>query len=312
MNSIPISFPLWWQVEKHGISYSMLEDWMTCRQKAWFRINGIRPMGVAEPLIYGSIVHSILSRIHKFVKEQHGVPKRELVEKWVEESHEEWVAKNPRSSAQALEIAELSTLQASAIMPQYVKHWEKDLLRFKWITIEELVKAPFNGTTINAIIDALTEDRKDQLWLHEHKTHSRISEGTLVDRIHFANQTLIYALVVQILYNRIPKGVYYNVVRRPSIKPKKGQPLNVFAKRLEEDVAERPDFYFVRFEVEIDEEDVARLSRELQTAIGEIQVWQTGSTHYRNTSQCEGKYGACPFLKICGNNDWTGYVKGSK
>jgi len=53
-------------------------------------------------------------------------------------------------------------------------------------------------------------------------------------------------------------GVLYNVVRRPAIRPskRKMESLREFAQRLREDVAERPDFYFHRWEVNLEPGDL--------------------------------------------------------
>ena len=120
----------------------------------------------------------------------------------------------------------------------------------------------------------------------------------------------IYLSALRRMGNKTPSGLLYNIIRRPSLRKRKNEPLKSFADRLSEDVSSRPDWYFIRMEMSVDEQEINRFEMELDDLISDFMMWWSGkSGHYKNTNHCQNKFGLCPFVGICLRNDKSGYFK---
>ena len=67
---------------------------------------------------------------------------------------------------------------------------------------------------------------------------------------------MMYCLAVQHLHQEQVSGILYNVIRRPSIRPRQNESLIEFARRCKDDYLTRPEFYFHRWEVLLDKNDL--------------------------------------------------------
>lgn len=318
--------------EKHGISYSTLSDWLTCRQIALFRAKGVKSKIPSYPLTFGNIGHDVLKSAHigvatgKITK----LPGPKRVAKWVAHAETEWRKQNPHASVKALEKLDLACALAEVTMTEYFKYYRKSFLTTRWDDklTERLHKIPFKVTgytsiNINVVMDSsywLSKTIKsgknkgkkvDRLWLFETKTSSRIVEQDLIDTIPLGLQHGIYMIALEHLYGKLPRGVMYNFIRRSSMYQRNNENSRDFAQRVLEDIRKRPDYYFVRIEMVTDRDEVRRVKAELQGLIHEYIQWYKGKTiHYRTTSACLGKFGRCQYLPICSEGDYTFFEGG--
>jgi len=96
--------------------------------------------------------------------------------------------------------------------------------------------------------------------------------------------------------------VLYDVVRKPSIRPKlvKGTRENAeqFGERLRGDIAERPEFYFARREIPRLQSDLEQFEGELWAMTQIIRLSETKKMWPRNTAACIHPY-RCTYLDIC-------------
>jgi hypothetical protein len=138
------------------------------------------------------------------------------------------------------------------------------------------------------------------LWLFESKFKSMINEGDLLDTLSLDIQVMLYLWALSKKYDKTPSGVLYNVVRRPGLKISQKESMPQFAKRVEKDILKRPDWYFYRFEVAIDRQDLQRWEAEFMAMLTEFMDWCDGKAgHYKNTNSCITKYGRCWGLTPC-------------
>jgi len=148
------------------------------------------------------------------------------------------------------------------------------------------------------------------LWLFETKTKSRLGEhgeSNLVDILPHELQTNLYLGAMVGMYGRVPGGLVLNIIRRPNFKQKKNEGPVAFAKRVEADVKKRPEYYFIRIRMTIDKNDLQRMQNEHAQLVQDFVNWSQGKGfHYRNSGECENKYGTCEYLKICANGDYVG------
>jgi len=202
--------------------------------------------------------------------------------------------------------------------PVYVKYWAKDKTQKakEEILQEENFCVPYTLPSGRVVklrgrwdgVFWVGSKRKGGLYLNEHKTKGDIKEEQLRRQLQFDLQTMLYlvALREEITHNRqddFPsgeiKGILYNVVRRPlaggkhSIrlhKPSKakprGEPRGAFYARLGGLIAEEPEHYFMRWQVDVTNEDLKRFEREFLIPILEslCEWWDWMQIHGKDAS----------------------------
>lgn len=293
----------------HGVSFSMLEDFMNCRQMATYRAEGIQSRAPSMPLTFGTIVHDVMAQGHIAMTKG----KKLKIKEYVKISEALWRKNTPRASVDAVQIMEQALLFAEVVMPLYFEYWADFYRKVKWLQVEdfgrvELVvgdsKIPFNFK-----MDGVYSTGKT-IWLHEQKTHSRWDEAALMDRLPFSLQIVAYLIALREYSNRYAAGVNYSIIRRPNLRQGNVETLPAFGERIKADIRSRPDFYFVKFEVGIDQKEQVRAGEYLYGLIKDFLDWHDGKVPtYRNTSQCENKYGRCTYLPICARGDMNGFTK---
>lgn len=305
-----------YNIEKHGITQSLLSMFLECRQKARYYLEGWDSKYHKLALTEGTVGHGVLQ--HAYVDIMTGklkaVPNRRQVIKYTKQVEKQWLAENARPNKEAIEYLEYSLATMEATLPAYFDFWRRDLKEIKWAGLEESFAIPFKlpdgrKTVIRGKKDGEFFKSKG-LWLFESKFKSMVSEGNLVDTLSFETQVLLYLWALKNLYNKIPEGVLYNIVRRNSLRRKKGESLAKFIKRLSLDIESRPDFYFMRFEIAIDPIDLKDFEKQMEGLIQDFYDWWQGKIpHYKNTYQCIGKYGRCTYLPACSSRDFISLQK---
>lgn len=180
-------------------------------------------------------------------------------------------------------------------------------------------------------IDGIVRLPDGRLAVAEHKTTSDdITPGSSYwQRLLLDAQISRYFLAARDLGFDV-ETVVYDVVRKPSIRPKAvtkadrawatsnanyhGLPLTsecperetpkMYGARLAADMAERPEFYFARNEIPRLESDLVEFQRETWITQQQIRDSELKQRHWgasawpRNTSSCTSPY-PCPYLAIC-------------
>ena len=302
-----------------GVTFSLLSTFLDCREKTRFHLLGITPKSASMALTFGSIVHKIDEWVRDDIRtgKLTKPPDDKAIKKLVKRVEAVWHKDNPRAAGKELEYLELSLLLAEGVLPQYFKYWYKDFSELKWEKVEGEFKVPFkvtdkkgktHKTFLRGKIDGSFRMGKGGPWLFETKTKSRVDEEILADILPFEMQANIYLSVLRQIDKEQPSGLLYNIIRRPSLRQRKSESIAAFAKRVSEDVATRPDWYFVRMEMAIGPEEIDRFEMQLEDLIADFLLWWAGETgHYKNTGHCQNKFGLCPFVGICLRDDKTNY-----
>jgi len=137
-------------------------------------------------------------------------------------------------------------------------------------------------------------------WIVEHKTSSEdISAGSdYWKRLRIDTQISTYYVGAKAL-GYSPFGVLYDVIRKPTIRPRNTDTPESWGARLVGDIATRPEFYFQRGEV-------VRLESEQRDAA--LDAWQTArniaeadklSRHPRNADACVRWGRTCDYFGVC-------------
>jgi hypothetical protein len=257
-------------------------------------------------LTYGSIVHAALDMAYSDIRagKLRTIPTEEQVKTYLKKVEKLWETENPKADVKALEQKETSLMLAEITLPPYFEFWRKDLKEMQWQALEEEFKIPYASTHGNTFlkgkIDGVFTTKGEKLWLLETKTKSIIREDLMIDTLPIDHQNLFYLSATWEKGGKVPSGCLYNVIRRIGLEQKKTETLGQYKERCKEDIAKRPEFYFLRLEISVGKDEMLDYRKQLMEQVNEFLMWWKGELGtYRNTSQCETKYGACPYLGKC-------------
>lgn len=306
--------------ERDGVSATTLTRFKNCRELARLHLNGVTPMTPSSAQIFGSVVHEILHRSYEDIRlgVLKQIPTKVYIKKQIAEVERIWRTENPTAGPEAIQSLELTMMLTETTMPLYFNYWKKDLQEMNWRKLEGAFKVPLFVPSIRGFKDRLVPimgkidgaflDSDKMLRLFETKTKSRIEEGRLSEIIKYELQVGLYMIALWKLEDVRPRGLVYNIIRRPLLRQKATENLADFAARITEDIRDRPDWYFIRMEMFIDEAELVQFEVELMDLMADFVDWWEGNVgHYKNSDYCENKYGTCPMLPICGSRDFTSF-----
>jgi len=302
-----------------GVTQSILGDFVACRQRARLMLEGWETPTTKEALVFGGLFHWLLEQYYAAIREGY-----EAID--FESFAEQWRSERLPSigGAQGVQDAEVHLARAEALMAEYPTYWASDLQR-DWIGIESQFDVMWEGFRLRGMRDGLfrNKGKRPTLWLLENKTTSAISEGTLTDKLAFDFQNLFYLITTEAEIDQRIAGVLYNVIRRPTLK-QGDQTLPLFLNRMREDVADKADTYFARFEVRYTEERKREFRKQLLQKLCDFRQWWEHLTvpseaapeanywpTYRNEQACVGRW-SCEFLPACASDSTAGYARTRK
>lgn len=303
---------------KHGVSVTILQDFLSCRQKVKFRVNRVQDRGDSLPLTFGGVGHDILKLAHDEIRTGRlkKTPNRAKVLTWVEEAEHLWKKQHTAASAKALENLELSLGFIEAVMPIYFDTYKDTLFSWEWISVEDWFEVEYpieiDGRTIYITIkgklDGLYKLDKYNYVL-ESKFKYMFDVGRMTDMLEIDLQVLLYMYCIGVYYDIPIRGCTYNIIRRPGLRQKKKETFQQYIKRCVDDVKDRPDFYFARIPMTYTKTQISDFENVLDGLLRDFYLWSVGAIgDYKNPGACETKFGACSFLPICTRGDWSGHV----
>jgi len=259
-----------WDLDRDGITFSMLSKWLICRER--FRLSAIEgwtPVGIKVPLEFGSAFHKCMEYVEGGgrIENIRGVTT-------------EYAQARRKDRSSNLRTQDLQDLEKVMGMVETTYHHYHDY----WSSTPTFVnpgnrkryydhhfKYKYQEETFN-VVHVLPNGRKVRLrgrWdavlhhpiskklcLQENKTKSQIDEYGITHGLKKDLQTQFYLYALFLAEGVYPRHILYNVIRRSSMIPRVNESLKDFMNRLEEDIVKRPNHYFMRWVVDIDQEDL--------------------------------------------------------
>src|SRR6266540_485617 len=304
---------------RDGVTFSLLSTFRDCREKARLYLQGWTARKSWLATTFGGIVHEIFQIVYTAIrkKELTTFPTDTYITDVVTSVVERWRLENPRADAETLQDVEMTMLMCIGVVPMYFRYWFKDFQELQWEALESEFRVPMAvrsfvmrqpmQTFLRGKIDGIFKHKKKSgRRMLETKTKSRIDAGVIADILPHELQVNIYMKASKMKTGENPTGILYNIIRRPQLRQKQTETLAQFAARLVNDVKARPDFYFIRMEMDVDKDDLDKNDGEITDIITDFLDWWYGRTgHYKNSGHCENKYGTCPMLAICAHGDYT-------
>ena len=296
-----------------GVTQSMLSDYVACRQRMRYILDGWETPATKEALMFGDLWHSFLQHTYQRMMRKREWPVFADLEKVVMQE------KMPGLSGAAAQLMELQLCRAAALYPIYVQAWRADDLKRDWVLVEKSFDVPWEGYLLRGKRDGVFRAKKGSkgLFLLETKTSSAFDEAALEDALSFNFQNLFYIHTLEQTLNEPVLGVLYNCIRRPSLRfnPGKGETLSDHYQRLCSDVAARRETYFFRMELNYSDAKKERFREELRWKLDEFRAWlgemPESNWHpqtFKNEQACIGKW-RCEFLHACATGTMEGYAR---
>ncbi len=281
---------VWNGPEEDGITQSLLSRFLVCRER--FRLLVVEGLATADAfnhnIEYGNMWHACEEALA-------------AGEDWEDPLLATCMELSKRYKAQSENVQHWWRV-CKTQFPIYVKYWEKnpDVKKRVPLLQEEVFKVPYelpSGRTVQLrgkwdSVDLIGPKRSQGIYLQENKTKGNIVELQMQKQLQFDLQTMIYLIALQnTISGQNPildaggkkvLGVRYNVVRRPlsgglgSIrqrKPTKSNPMgesdDEFYGRLGDIISldPGPENFFMRWKVEITEQDIERFKVEFLTPV---------------------------------------------
>lgn len=192
----------------------------------------------------------------------------------------------------------------------YPKFYKDDHERFKNLMTEKdheftvTVQKPIGPLKYRAKLDMLAQDHADDWWICEHKTAGKV-DATYTNRIRIDSQVLGQMHVAKDLLGKWPKGVIYNILKKPAIRIRSKESTTAFRKRLTKeytDVANnRQKSYFTREELIVDSRALDEWFKNTKYVMETLAIKHLHRAKLwpMNTGACSNNYGTCAFLQAC-------------
>lgn len=296
---------------ENGVTQTILGDWVNCRQKCWYRINGFTLTGQSFYLDFGNLFHACLEVLYtqapavKFKASKLLPIVDQVIRDWL--AVQEAVATGEDQVGQANVIAELLL----TMLPRYLQYYQQRDSKLIWLGQESEFDLNYRGFRLRGKRDGLCRMNKKELWLLETKTKGQFQEGSMEDVLQFDFQSLFYITASEIEFEKPVNGVIYNLIRRPQLKRKESETPQEYADRVGRDIDTRPEFYFQRYQTTYLKVTKKRFAAQLLTKLREFSAWlkNVESWTYKNESACLNRGGACSYLQACASDSTLGLIK---
>ena len=244
-----------WELSRDGITQSLLTDWLLCRER--FRIKAflglIEDQGFDAKIEFGSMCHAGMEQIAK--NGFHINRTANAIRDYSQRLMKRWPSD--------LDDIKFWMYAAIAVVRLHYKYWQTQDSRFNWVDVEMKFRHDYtlpSGRTLplRGMMDGVVE-RKDGLWLLEHKCRGMIDETAIQDTMTKNFQITFYSQILRELFpDKKVAGVIYDVIRRPygTIRQTKSESREQYGQRGIQRIEADPQDHFYRWEVQLTEEDL--------------------------------------------------------
>jgi len=291
----PIAFDL----DKDGITQSLLGSWVKCRRLGKFLLQGWELPLSKEAAAFGSLYHALLATAYDAIRETGSVPAFMDVS-------DDWLKINAGRIVD-MQSCEVMLAKAFALWEPYWAYWWKDVKEAQWMAAESQFDVRWKGYRLRGMRDGIFLVKGTPTLL-ETKTKSRIDVPGILTMLPMDWQNQFYLTASRA--EGIPvRHVLYNVIRRPALIQGRSESLPKYQERMKNSVSADPEKYFIRFEASYSDKSLADFEIELLTKLCDFEHWLANPEFtYPNQQVCQGFWN-CEFMEACSSGDFIGYTK---
>ncbi len=329
-----MSEPSVWQFWRHGVTSSLLDTYLTCREQCRLAyVEGLNSKNVPLSIEFGSCGHWILEQAYtEFLAKRQDAKHflknvRDWVHTWMPKYEKHWRSQVSHPSQKQQDQQELVYGLGEATLPYYFLRWKGDFTGdyggmpagvtrpASWEKLEEIFTVPWTykdgkQTFLRGRRDGLFRDTKGARWIFDTKCRSVITPDEDLAELPFDLQQGTYLYATALEYRQAPRGTMMNIIRRPGQRRGKAESLPKFIERIEKEVSQAKNWghYFMRYSMKVSPQEIVGFKdRTLGPVMDELRGWWEGSVpHYLNPRGLRSKYGPCSLFKVITQNDTTG------
>lgn len=276
------STPVWQGPEVDGITQSMMNQYLTCKER--FRLRYIEGWDAPErfeiPLAYGDMWHVCEEHMEGDWEDMLKAHCRDYIEQYPHDQNqiEKYWRACVRQFRVYLDLYAAEHSKQNLVLPEQSFSREYSI----GYGYHPIVRGKFDGVLLEK------KGRRKRYRLKENKAKGQINEVGIGEMLHFDIQTQLYMCMLAMeikdgkygLDPKIPlEGVLYNVIRRPlsggvgSIRQRKGsknvpaETMTEYYDRLQQVFVDNADTYFYRWDVEFTPEDTEKYQKEFLNPI---------------------------------------------
>jgi len=234
-----------------GISKSFLETFSACREACRLQyLKGYYPVKEGFALDFGTAFHACNAHLQT-IADQTWEGVQHVCTKYARE----YIAKRKKyMDKPSIEEFQEMMERVAVTLDEYRKRWAKDDAKVEWVEREKefalwleyeyaddtMFLVPFKGYRDGVFYRKDRKGGMQNLYLFETKTKTKWDQADIRDLLEHDLQTMLYLFSMQSEYGRLPKGVRYDLVKRPSTLIKGG------AERVRTFIQKSPKGYFWR------------------------------------------------------------------
>jgi len=292
-----------------GVTQSLLTTWLSCERKARYYLLGLQNTNsnLSPALVFGSLFHDYQEIINTAIMNKGLVTPSDVTDNIKDMTNDlimpKWNDVIKTSDKKTSNYIIHSMVYLEKLLPLYYEHWSSDF-KISWREVESEfnVKTDVQGIKFRGKRDGLYYDNVlGRLMLMEHKTKSRVDLHSIQLTLSKNFQVLCYLISYFLENKTVPDGVTYNIVRKTSLRQKSGETQGTFITRCIEDVRNRPQFYFIRFNHLFTLEDKAQFFETFNSLLQKFYNWWSAlpELDLYNTNTCTNMFGSCGYLDYC-------------
>jgi hypothetical protein len=296
------NFKVPYSLQEVGITQSLFGQWKTCRRKFLFSINRWTPRGIMK-FEYHSMMHYLLEILYACKKGGDVATTTVLA------------SLDPYKLNSAPREVEIQKAIAEVMISEYILYYGKDFKEKRFESVEGLFEILLENYILRGKKDGRFRDKIGGRWHIEHKNYGVIDTDYLLKHLSFDFQNMFYALADLVEFNKLLKGVLYNIIR----KPKTGKVTSIvdMMKDLRKKIHKDPRHYFVRFEIPYNVREINQFKTDLLFQLRELEINLIRAQKqpklallyfYKNESACNAGY-QCEFLNACSTGNFNGYCR---
>jgi hypothetical protein len=305
---------------KDGITQSALANFLACPQKFKnYMVDGYSSERSTFAMDFGNIFHAALDKIYSDFDRiaNSGRDTDDIIPIYLSpllEADLEKLRKSRLISGELEQEMQENYALAEVVLRHYMRRWFKEDKKRDWISLEQKFNNAYEHPgekykiNLKGKIDGVFNTGK-AISLLETKTKGQINEKELMDLMAFDLQNFFYLLNAKLIYGKMPLNVLYNVVRRPMLRQGKAETHAAFCQRVDKDITERADWYFMRLPISITTSEFNQWQREFDMMLDRLVETYEKELYYKNSTACTGGKGTCQFLGVCSQNDFFGLKK---
>jgi len=271
------------------VSYSMLSS-MKCPRYWYYVYKGkLYPREKPIPFVAGNIWHE---GVHQYFTKI----KKKIILRFVRKEFSKQMNKVSTNQEYTQRLLEVEAYTRAALRG-YFKTYPRD--EFKTIATEKSFKINLTPSVmVRGRIDRVVRNKNKEIWIMEHKFTSQ-DKGYIV-RSSIDQQITIYYLAMKLLKLK-PRGIIYDIAKKPYKKPLKHETMVEYEERLYQDYKSRSEFYFKREELIRTTQQLDELKRDLISKVRRLKFMEKKELYDRETSHCNAYFNVCEYFPLCSN-----------